>query len=323
VIARDFNEWEKPLRELEEGLAKLRDRIDKERDAASKQEAEKALEELTRRRDNIVAATYSNLSPWENVLVSRAPSRPYALDYISTIFGTFVELQGDRRFGADHAIVGGATSLDGTPVMVVGHQKGRNIQERQLRNFGYARPEGYRKAIRLFDMAERFRMPVITFVDTPGADAGVEAESRGISEAIAASIAKMFELTVPVVSVIIGEGGSGGAIGIAASNRVLMLEHSIYSVIAPEGCAAILWRKPEMGPQAAQALRLTAESAKELGLIEEIIPEPTGGAHRDPVAAAAAVKFALVNHLGQLAKMKPDAVRDSRYDRFRRIGIYS
>ncbi|MHB8635280.1 MAG: acetyl-CoA carboxylase carboxyltransferase subunit alpha [Fimbriimonadaceae bacterium] len=322
MIARDFNEWEKPLRELEEGLVKLRQGIEKERDPAHKKEAERALKELTKRRDNIVAATFSNLSPWEKVLVSRAPSRPYTLDYVSTIFGVYVDLQGDRRFGADHAIIGGPTSLDGLPVVVVGHQNGRNIQERQLRNFGYARPEGYRKAIRLFDIAERFRMPVITFVDTPGADAGIEAESRGISEAIAASIAKMFELTVPVVSVIIGQGGSGGAIGIAAANRVLMLEHSIYSVIAPEGCAAILWRKAEMGPQAAQALRLTAESAKELGLIEEIIQEPWGGAHRDPPAAAAAVKLALLRHLDELSGVKPDAIRDDRYERFRRIGVY-
>ena len=323
MIARDFNEWERPLRELEEGLTKLRQRIERERDPANKQEAETALEELTRRRDNIVAATYSNLSPWEKVLVSRAPTRPYTQDYISTIFGAYVELQGDRRFGADHAIIGGPTSLDGAPVLVVGHQKGRNIQERQLRNFGYARPEGYRKAIRLFDMAERFRMPVVTLVDTPGADAGVEAESRGISEAIAASIAKMFELTVPIVTVIIGEGGSGGAIGIAASNRVLMLEHSVYSVIAPEGCAAILWRKAEMGPQAAQALRLTAESAKEFGMVEEIIEEPWGGAQRDPAAAAAAVKLALMKHLAELKELKPEAVRDDRYERFRRIGIFA
>lgn len=323
MIARDFNEWEKPLRDLEDGLAKLQQRIDKERDPGSRAEAENALEELTRRRDNIVAATYANLSPWEKVLVSRAPNRPYTLDYVSTIFGTYVDLQGDRRFGMDHAIIGGPTSLDGTPVMVLGHQNGRNIQDRQLRNFGYARPEGYRKAIRLFEMAERFRMPVITFVDTPGADAGVEAENRGISEAIAASIAKMFELTVPAISVIIGQGGSGGAIGIAASNRVLMLEHSIYSVIAPEGCAAILWRKPEMAPQAAAALRLTAESAKEFGLIEEVIPEPWGGAHRDPVAAAAAVKLALLRHLDELSALSPVEVRDDRYRRFRNIGVYA
>lgn len=323
MIARDFNEWEKPLRELEDGLTKLRQGIERERDPARKVEAEKALVELTKRRDNIVTATYANLSPWEKVLVSRAPTRPYTMDYVSTIFGAYVDLQGDRRYGTDHAIIGGATSLDGKPVMVVGHQKGRNIQERQLRNFGYARPEGYRKAIRLFDMAERFRMPVITFVDTPGADAGVEAENRGISEAIAASIAKMFELTVPVLSVIIGEGGSGGAIGIAASNRVLMLEHSVYSVIAPEGCAAILWRKPEMGPQAAQALRLTAESALEFGLIDQIVDEPQGGAHRDPVAVAAAVKLALLTHLKELSAMEPEAVRTDRYERFRRIGVFS
>ncbi len=322
MIARSFDEWEAPLRELEEGLTKLRQRIEREREPAKRTEPEAAYDDLVKRRDKIITAMYANLSPWEKVLVSRAPTRPYTLDYISTIFTTFLELQGDRRYGSDHAIIGGPASLDGRAVMVVGHQKGRNIQERQLRNFGYARPEGYRKAIRLFEMAERFRMPVVTFVDTPGADAGVEAENRGISEAIAASIAKMFELTVPIVSVIIGEGGSGGAIGIASSNRVLMLEHSIYSVIAPEGCAAILWRKAEMGPQAAQALRLTAESAKEFGLIEEIIPEPWGAAHRDPVAAAAAVKLSLLKHLGELSKMKPENVREDRYDRFRKIGVF-
>lgn len=318
---RTFDEWEKPLRDLEDGLTKLGAAVERETDADKKREAERAYEELVKRRDKIVAATFSHLSAWEQVLISRAPNRPYTLDYIAAIFQAYTDLQGDRRFGADHAILGGPASLDGRPVMLIGHQKGRNIQERQLRNFGYARPEGYRKAIRLMDMAERFRMPVITFIDTPGADAGVEAENRGISEAIAASIAKMFELTVPTISVIIGEGGSGGAIGIAASNRVSMLEHSIYSVIAPEGCAAILWRRPEMGPQAAQALRLTARSALDLALIDEIIPEPVGGAHRDPAAVAESVKEALWRHLRELDSLGPK-IRDDRYERFRKIGVF-
>lgn len=191
-----------------------------------------------------------------------------------------------------------------------------------MRNFGYARPEGYRKAIRLFDLAQRFHMPVVTLIDTPGADAGVEAESRGISEAIAASIFKMFEITVPIVAVIIGEGGSGGAIGIAAANRVLMLEHSIYSVIAPEGCASILWRQAERGPDAAKALKLTAECAREFGLVDEIIPEPQGGAHRDWAVAAATVKDAIARHLHELDGLQPDELTRDRYDRFRQIGVY-
>jgi acetyl-CoA carboxylase carboxyl transferase subunit alpha len=212
--------------------------------------------------------------------------------------------------------------IDGRPVMVVGHQKGRNIQERQFRNFGMAKPEGYRKAIRLFDMAERFRMPVVTFVDTPAADPGVESESRGISEAIAAGMLKMFELIVPSISVIIGEGGSGGAIGIAASSRVMMLEHSIYSVIPPEGCAAILWRMPERGADAAKALRLTAQSALEYGLIDEIISEPIGGAHRDPAETTASVKDSILKHLDELSKMEPPAIKEARYAKFRAMGIY-
>jgi acetyl-CoA carboxylase carboxyl transferase subunit alpha len=205
---------------------------------------------------------------------------------------------------------------------VLGHQKGRNIQERAYRNFGMAKPEGYRKAIRLIRMADRFGLPVITFVDTPAADPGVESESRGISEAIADSMEAMFELGVPVVSVVIGEGGSGGAIGIAAANRVLMQEHAIYSVIPPEGCAAILWRKPEMGPQAAAALRLTAANALEFGLIDEILPEPKGGAHRDPVEAAETVKAAILKSLEPLRKLVPDELRNDRYEKFRAMGIY-
>jgi len=254
------------------------------------------------------------------VLVARAETRPYTLDVVAAVFDEFVELDGDRRVGADHAVVAGPASLEGRPVMVVGQQKGRNIQERTHRNFAMAKPEGYRKAIRMFEMAERFRMPVVTIVDTPAADPGVESESRGISEAIAASMLAMFGLTVPVVSVIIGEGGSGGAIGIAAANRVLMLEHSVYSVIPPEGCAAILWRDPAKGPQAAAALKLTAQSALELGLVEEVIPEPFGGAHRDPGESAARVKEALVRHLAEVGAGSPAEIKQARYDRFRGLG---
>lgn len=308
------------MKELEEGIEKLKVLTAKERDEAKRHDAETRTRELESRRDKYIDAMYSHLSPWDTVLVARAQSRPYTLDYVAALCEDFVELQGDRCFGADHAIVGGPAKFDGREVMIVGHQKGRTIQDRQLRNFGYARPEGYRKAIRLFDMAERFRLPVITFIDTPGADAGVEAERRGISEAIAASILKMFSLTVPIVSVIIGEGGSGGAIGIAVANQVYMMEHSVYSVIAPEGCAAILWRKPEMAPQAASALRLTASSALELGLVEGIIPEPKGGAHRDLPLAAKLMKLKLIEAFDEIGHLSGNELRDARHDRFRILG---
>jgi len=320
-MAKNHAEWERPLKELEENLLKLKELAKKEHDPVKKQALEARITDYEARRDRYVEVMYANLGPWEKVLVARADKRPYTLDYVQAIFHNFVELQGDRNGFTDHAIVGGPAMLDGRPVMVVGNQKGRSIQERQLRNFGYARPEGYRKAIRLFNMAERFRLPVITLIDTPGADAGIEAESRGISEAIASCISKMFELTVPSISVIIGEGGSGGAIGIAASNKVLMLEHSIYSVIAPEGCASILWRQAERGPDAAKALKLTAQCAKEFELIDEIIEEPRGGAHRDWPEASANVKAAILSHLAELDKSDPQAINNLRYERFRRMGV--
>lgn len=321
-MAKNHKEWERPLVELEEGIAKLRTLAEKEKDAVKKHELLGKADEIDRRRDEYQTLLYSNLGPWEKVLVARAEKRPYTLDYIQGLFTEFVELDGDRRGHVDHAIVGGPALFEGEPVIVVGHQKGRNIQERQHRNFGMAKPEGYRKAIRLFDMAERFRMPVVTFVDTPAADPGVESEGRGISEAIAAGMMKMFELTVPSVSVVIGEGGSGGAIGIAASSRTLMLEHSVYSVIPPEGCAAILWRQPERGADAAKALRLTAQSALEYGVIDEIIPEPMGGAHRDPVTTIGSVREALRRQFALLEGKDGETLRDARYAKFRAMGIF-
>lgn len=322
MAAKSWREWEKPLIELEEGIQKLKTIWANEKDAAKKDELGKSIAEYEARRDNYINVMYSRLGPWEKVLVARADKRPYTLDYIGMIFSDFVELEGDRRFGADHAIVGGPAIFDGTACMVLGHQKGRNIQERQYRNFGMAKPEGYRKAIRLFEMAERFELPVITFIDTPAADPGVESESRGISEAIAASMLKMFELTVPTVSIVIGEGGSGGAIGIATSNAVLMQEHAVYSVIPPEGCAAILWRSPEKAPQAAAALRLTAASAEELGLIDEVLMEPRGGAHRDPLEAATIVKEGISRRLAEQIPMTGEDRKRARYDKFRAMGIY-
>ncbi len=301
-------------------LKSLKVLTEAETDSLKKKALEQRIAEYEARIRNYIEIKYARLGPWEQVLLARAEPRPYTLDYVNHLFVDFVELDGDRRFGADHAIIGGPATFNGQAVMVVGHQKGRNIQERTHRNFAMAKPEGYRKAIRLFEMAERFRLPVITFVDTPAADPGVESESRGISEAIAAAMLKMFELTVPCVSVVIGEGGSGGAIGIAASNRVLMLEHSVYSVIPPEGCAAILWRDPKKGAQAAAALKLTSDSALEFGLVEEVMAEPFGGAHRDPVEAASIVREAIERHLAELMKMTPQQLKDDRYDRFRKHG---
>lgn len=319
-MANSWKEWEKPVLDLEEGVAKLRQLADKEADSVKRQAYEARAEEFEQRIENFLKVRYSRLGPWEQVLLARADPRPYTLDYIQSIFTDFTELDGDRRYGADHAIVAGPARFNEQPVIIVGHQKGRNIQERAFRNFAMAKPEGYRKAIRMFEMAERFRMPVITFVDTPAADPGVESESRGISEAIAASMLKMFELTVPIVTVVIGEGGSGGAIGIAIANRVLMQEHGVYSVIPPEGCAAILWRDPAKKAQAAAALKLTSDSALELGLVEEVLLEPFGGAHRNPAEASETVQKAIAKHLEELQKLTGEQLRQQRYDRFRAFG---
>jgi len=322
VAAKNHADWEKELVELDEFINKARVAAIKEKNDGERQLLEQKIVDLEKGRDRYMEIMYKNLGDWEKVLVARAQKRPYTLDYVTALFQDFVELQGDRNGFADNAIIGGPALFEGQPVMIVGHQKGRNIQERQQRNFAMAKPEGYRKAIRLFDMADRFGMPVISFVDTPAADPGVESESRGISEAIAAAIMKMFEIRVPSVAVIIGEGGSGGAIGIAASSRVLMLEHSVYSVIPPEGCAAILWRMPEKGAEASKALKLTAQSAMELGLIDEIISEPMGAAHRKPVEVFDSVREAIRRHLEELSKKSSDQIREERYAKFRSFGQF-
>lgn len=322
-MAKSWKDWEKPVLELDETIRKLQAIVDKETDPERKTELSERVQDYVRRRDAYLETRYSRLGPWEKVLIARAETRPYTLDYINALCEDFVELEGDRRFAADHAIVGGPALMGGRRVMVVGHQKGRNIQERSYRNFGMAKPEGYRKAIRLFEMAERFRMPVITFVDTPAADPGVESESRGISEAIAAAMLSMFELTVPTVSTVIGEGGSGGAIGIAVANHVMMQEHAVYSVIPPEGCAAILWRAAEKGAQAAAALQLTSDSALKFGLVEEVLPEPFGGAHRDPLEAAQTVGRAIMASLERQDKLSGAELKAERAARFRRMGAYA
>lgn len=322
-MARTWKEWETPLLELDADIDKLRKLAGRELDEGKRAELESQIEEFEKRRDSYIELRYSRLGPWEKVLVARAEPRPYTLDYIQTIFTGFIELEGDRRAGADHAVVAGPACIDGRPVMLVGQQKGRNLQDRAYRNFAMCKPEGYRKAMRMFDMADRFRLPVVTFIDTPAADPGVESESRGIAEAIAASMQKMMQLRVPVVSVVIGEGGSGGAMGIAVANTVLMQEHAIYSVIPPEGCAAILWRKPEQGPQAAAALGLTAPRALELGLIDRILPEPFGGAHREPMEAAHTVKGAILTALAELDGLEGEELRRHRVAKFRAMGRYA
>ena len=319
-MAKTWREWERPLIELEEGITKLRSLQTGETTVRSA-ELEEQIQRLERSRDNYIRVKYSRLGPWERTLLSRADNRPYALDYVGALVQGWVELHGDRRSGDDKAIIGGLGSIEGRSCVILGHQKARDLKGRQYRNFGMAKPEGYRKAIRLFDMAERFRLPVVSLIDTPAADPGLESESRGISEAIAAGMFKMFSLGVPTISLVIGEGGSGGAIGIGASSRVLMLENSVYSVIPPEGCAAILWRDPTANDRAASALKLTAQSALEFGLIDEVIPEGFGGAHRNPEETFENASEALTRHLGELAAMTPEQIRQARYEKYRAMGV--
>ncbi|HET6645636.1 MAG TPA: acetyl-CoA carboxylase carboxyltransferase subunit alpha [Fimbriimonadales bacterium] len=319
-MARTWREWERPLLELEEGIVKLRAAQAKETPARAAA-IEDQIRNLERSRDNYIRVKYSRLGPWERVLISRAENRPYMKDYVDAFVGDWVELHGDRRFGDDKAIVGGVGTIGSKSCVIVGHQKGRDLKARQHRNFAMAKPEGYRKAIRLFDMADRFGLPVVSFIDTPAADPGAESESRGISEAIAAGMFKMFSLGVPTVGVIIGEGGSGGAIGIGACSRTLMLENAVYSVIPPEGCAAILWRDPGANDRAASALKLTAQHALEFGLIDEVVSEGLGGAHRRPGEAIHNVEDALVRNLASFEGMSRDQIRSERYEKYRLMGV--
>ncbi|MCX7687449.1 MAG: acetyl-CoA carboxylase carboxyltransferase subunit alpha [Fimbriimonadales bacterium] len=310
-------DFEKPINELESAIQELRQLV-----AEKGIDRTREIAELEAQRERLLRQIFSHLRPWDKVLLARHPKRPYALDYIRLMCESFVELHGDRLGFDDPAIVAGVGKLGVYRLVIVGQQKGRDLKERQKRNFGMAKPEGYRKAMRMFQLAEKFRLPVLTLVDTPAADPGVESESRGISEAIARSMLTLFELTVPTVSVILGEGGSGGAIALAATNRVLMLEHAIYSVIPPEGCAAILWRDPNRAPEAANALKLTAEEALRLKLIDLIVPEPLGAAHRDPQTTALSVRSAILQQLDELSQMEPEALREHRYQRFRQMGVF-
>jgi acetyl-CoA carboxylase carboxyl transferase subunit alpha len=310
-------DFEKPVLELEQKIQELRESAS-ERGLDAKAE----LEDLERKADALRREVYAGLTAYQRVQLARHPRRPFTLDYIQRICTDFTELHGDRHFGDDPAIVGGLAFLDTRPVMVIGQQKGRDTKENLLRRFGMPNPEGYRKALRLMQLADRFGVPVITLVDTPGAYPGLGAEERGQAEAIAVNLREMARLGVPVVTAVIGEGGSGGALAIAVSNVVIMLENSVYSVISPEGCASILWRDGKKASLAAEALRITAVDLDRLGIVDGVLPEPVGGAHRDPDATAATLKSALIMHLDALARLSPDALREQRLAKFRAMGVF-
>ncbi len=310
-------EFEKPLRELSQQLDELRQQsietnVDLAREIFS---IEKKIEAMQRE-------IYSGLTPWQKVQVARHPRRPYALDYINQIFTGFQELHGDRQFNDDRALIGGTAFFDRLAVMLIAQQKGRDPKERVVRNFGMPQPEGYRKALRLMRLAEKFSLPVITFIDTPGAFPGIHSEERHVSEAIAVNLREMAMLRSPSISVVVGEGGSGGALGIGVTDRVLIFENSYYSVISPEGCAAILWKDNAAAPKAAEALKLSANHLEKLGVVDEVIAEPLGGAHNDPAKAGEALKYALQKHLNDLRALTPEKLVDHRYERYRHLGVY-
>ncbi len=311
-----YLEFEKPLADLEGKAEELRvlarkgEGVDLEKEAAA----------LDRKAEDLLSDLYRNLDPWRKTLVARHPDRPHCIDYINALFSEWTPLAGDRTFGDDHAVMGGLARFRDQPVVVIGHEKGNDTKSRIHRNFGMARPEGYRKAIRLMDMADRFGLPVVTLVDTPGAYPGKGAEERGQSEAIARSTEKCLQIGVPLVSVIIGEGGSGGAVAFATADRVAMLEHSIYSVISPEGCASILWKDAEKMREAAEALRLTAQDLTRLGVVDAIIPEPVGGAQRAPAEAVARVGDEIARFLKELSGRKPAELLRARRRKYVEMG---
>ena len=306
-----FLDFEKPIAELEARVAELRDTA-----SAGELNIEAEIGRLEEKTDRLLRETYSRLTPWQKTQVARHPERPHFKDYVAALVEDFVPLGGDRNFGDDQAIIGGLGRMNGRKVVLIGHEKGDDTASRLKHNFGMARPEGYRKAIRLMRLADRFGLPVVSLVDTPGAFPGVQAEERGQAEAIARSTEQCLKLGVPLVAAIVGEGGSGGAIAIAAANRVLMLEHSVYSVISPEGCASILWRTAEKAAEAAEAMRVTAADLHQLGVIDRIVAEPMGGAHRDPAVTIADLGAAIEEELEALAPLTSDEVRSQRREKF-------
>jgi acetyl-CoA carboxylase carboxyl transferase subunit alpha len=313
---REILDFERPIIDLERKIAELRQLSTDSVDFSSEI---RKLEEKARKLQREV---FADLTAQQKVQLSRHPARPYVLDYVALMMDEFVELHGDRSFRDDPAIIGGLARLDDIEVLLVGHMKGRNTKENLHRNFGMPRPEGYRKCTRLFRLASRFRRPILTFIDTPGAYPGLGAEERGQAEAIAKSLQVMASLKTPVIATVIGEGGSGGALAIGVADRILMLEYSIYSVISPEGCASILWRDPAKVPAAAEQLKLTAPDLHRLGVCDEVVPEAAGGAHRDPAGTARHLKSALKRHLAELSRLSPDEIVANRYEKFRNMGAF-
>jgi len=307
-----FLDFEKPLAELRNKISELREYSTDNVDFTSE------IQKFEKKAERLKKEIYSNLTRWQRTQLARHAERPYTLDYIERIFTDWFEIHGDRNYREDPALVCGFARIDGQPCCVIGHQKGRNTKEKVHRNFGMPNPEGYRKALRVMQLAEQFHLPIFTFVDTPGAFPGIGAEERGQAEAIARNLREMATLTVPVIVTVTGEGGSGGALAIAVGNRVLMMEYSVYAVISPEGCAAILWSDGSKGPQAAEALKLTAQDVDSLKtVIDDIVPEPSGGAHQNPVEAAATLKQYLLKHLNELLEYSPEGLVEQRYQRFR------
>lgn len=314
-----------PHLEFERNMVEIQDRIEHLLALAERKgvDVSEELRELRARLAHLQQDSFHDLSALEQVQVARHPRRPYTLDYIERIFSDWIELHGDRGYRDDAAIVGGWARLDGNPLMVIGHQKGRDMKENLHRNFGMPHPEGYRKALRLMKLAEKFGRPIVTFIDTPGAYPGIGAEKRGQAEAIAFNLREMARLRVPTISIVIGEGGSGGALGIGVTDRILILEHAVYSVISPEGCAAILWRSAEHREAAAEALKLTAPDLLRLGIADEVIPEPPGGAQADWDAAAAELRAVLVRHLAEVRSADAQERRSTRWKKFEAIGTWS
>lgn len=316
-MPQEYLDFEKPIAELEKKIEELTLFT-----SSGNIDLEEEILKLHKKADQLRLEIYSRLTPWQKVLISRHANRPYTLDYLEAVFTDFIEMHGDRGYADDPAIVAGIAKLDGSPVVVIGHQKGRTIKERVYRNFGQPNPEGYRKALRVMQFAEKFRKPIITLIDTPGAYPGIGAEERGQGESIARNLLVMSQLKTPVLSVVIGEGGSGGALALGVADRLLMLEHSTYSVISPEGCAAILWNNGSKASEAAELLKITAQDLFQLKVADEVIEEPIGGAHRDPRRAAELLKEALARNLSEIRNIPlPDLV-NQRYEKVRRIGIF-
>jgi len=309
-------DFEKPIIELEKKIQELKSFISEKKIDLSSE-----VKKLEERLEHLRKDTYANLTPWQRVQLARHQQRPYTLDYINMIMSDFVELHGDRLFGDDKALVCGLAKIEKKRLLVMGHQKGRDTKENLKRNFGCAHPEGYRKALRLMQLAEEFGLPVVVFIDTPGAYPGIGAEERGQSQAIALNLREMMRITVPIVSIVIGEGGSGGALGVGVADRVAVLENSYYSVISPEGCAAILWKDGAKAPQAAEVLKLTGQDLLKMGIIDEIIPEPFGGAHRDPQKSGQNIKEAILRNLKELDSLSPEKLLELRYKKFRSMGV--